>query len=125
MYDLVFYFFYRYFVYREDRTPRFGAICGVLLTIGFHAILAYVIVQKIVGQNLMQPLSQSYYWSKVLNMLVILPFFILGVFFFNKKRVDNIIAKYEDKNVFIFLNWLIFLLLTAGSLLLIIFLLKK
>src|SRR5688572_23595993 len=103
MYDLVFYYFYRYFIYRKDRTPRFGAICGVLLTIGLHIILAYVIVQKIVGYNLMQPLSQSFYWSKILNMIVILPFFILGVFFFNKRRVGNIITKYEHKQVFTFL----------------------
>jgi len=81
MYNLVFYFFYKYFVSKEDRSPKFGAICGVLLTIGLHIILAYVIVQKIVGHNLLQPLSQEYYWSKMLNMIVILPFFIMGVFF--------------------------------------------
>jgi Mn2+/Fe2+ NRAMP family transporter len=125
MYDLVFYFFYRYFVYREDRTPRFGAVCGILLTIGLHIILAYVIVQEIVGYNLVQALSQSYYWSKLLNTLIILPFFILGLLFFNKKRIDRIIAKYENKNVFNFLNWLIFLILTIGPLFAIIYLLKK
>jgi Mn2+/Fe2+ NRAMP family transporter len=125
MYDLIFYFFYRYFVYREDRTPKFGAICGILLTIGLHIILVYVIIQKIVGHNLLQPLSQSYYLSKALNMLVILPFFILGVMFFSKKRVDKIIAKYENKNVFTIFNWIIFLTLTIGSILSIYFLLRK
>lgn len=125
MYGLVFYFFYRYFVYRQDRTPRFGAVCGILLTIGLHIILVFVIVQKIVKHNLLESLSQSYYWSKMLNMIVILPFFLLGVAFFYKKRADNIIAKYDDKRVFTFVNWLIFLLLTIGDLLLIVYFLKK
>lgn len=125
MYGLIFYFFYRYFVNKGDRSPRFGAICAILLTIGLHIILAYVIVQKIAGHNLMQPISQSYYWSKVFNMLVILPFFLLGLIFFNKKRIDNIIAKYENKNAFTFFNWILFLLMTIGSLLFIIFFLKK
>jgi hypothetical protein len=125
MYNLVFYFFYKYFVSKEDRSPKFGAICGVLLTIGLHIILAYVIVQRIVGHNLLQPLSQEYYWSKMLNMVVILPFFIMGVFFYNSKRVNSIIAKYENKSVFTFFNWLVFLVVTLGALLSIIFLLRK
>jgi Mn2+/Fe2+ NRAMP family transporter len=84
-----------------------------------------VIVQKIVGHNLLKPLNQGYYWSKVLNMIVILPFFVIGVFFFNSRRVNSIIAKYENRNVFTFLNWVVFLTLTLGTLLLIIYLLKK
>lgn len=126
MYGLVFYFFYRYFLYRNDSSPRFGAICGIILTIGLHIILAYVIVQKIIGHNLLNPLSQTYYWSKLLNMLVILPFFILALLFFSKKRVDKIINKYDDReNVFSFFNWVIFILLAAGPLILMIYLLKK
>lgn len=125
MYNLVFYFFYKYFIFRNDRSPKFGAICGVLLIIGLHIILVYVLVQKIVGHNLMQPLSQTYYWSKLLNMLIILPFFIMGILFFNNRRVDKIITKFENRCVFTFLNWTIFLVITLGALLSIIFLLTK
>lgn len=126
MYKLIFYFFYRYFLYRSDDSPKFGAICGIFLTIGLHIILTYVIVQKIVGHNLLNPFSQTYYWNKILNIFVILPFFILGILFFRKKRVDNIINEYDGKeNVFSFFNWFIFILLTVGSLGLMIYLLKR
>jgi hypothetical protein len=125
MYELMFYFFYKYFIFRNDRSPKFGAICGVLLIIGLHIILVYVLVQKFVGHNLMQPLSQTYYLSKILNMLVILPFFIIGVLFFNERRVDKIITKYENRRVFTFWNWTIFLAITMGVLFSIIFLLTK
>ena len=126
MYKLIFYFFNRYFLYRNDDSPRFGAICGIFLTIGLHIILTYVIVQKIVGNNLLNPLGQTYHWSKILNMLLILPFFILAILFFRKRRVDNIINEYDGKeNVFSVFNWIIFILLTVGSLPLIIYLLKK
>ena len=124
MYKLVFYFFYRYFLNRNDDSPRFGAICGIFLTIGLHIILTYVIVQKVVGYNLLNPLSQSYQWNKILNMLVILPFFILAILFFNKRRIDSIINEYDGKgNVFSFFNWTIFILLTIDSLGLMIYLL--
>ena len=104
MYKLIFYFFYRYFLYRSDDSPKFGAICGSFLTIGLHIILTYVIVQKIVGHNLLNPFSQTYFWNKILNILVILPFFILAILFFRKRRVDNIINEYDGKeNVFFFL----------------------
>ena len=126
MYKLIFYFFFRYFLYRNDDSPRFGAICDIFLTIGLHIILTYVIVQKIVGHNLLNPLGQTYHWSKILNMLLILPFFILAILFFRKRRVDNIINEYDGKeNVFSVFNWIIFILLTVGSLPLMIYLLKK
>ena len=126
MYKLIFYFFYRYFLYRNDDSPKFGAICGIFLTIGLHIILTYVIVQKIVGHNLLNPFSQTYYWNKILNMLVILPFFILAILFFRKRRIDNIINEYDGKeDVFSFFHWFIFILLTVGSFALMIYLLKK
>ena len=126
MYKMIFYYFYRYFLYRNDDSPRFGAICGIFLTIGLHIILAYVIVQKLVGRILLNPMTSTYYWNKSLNMLVILPFFILAIVFFNKRRVDGIIQGYESKqNVFSVWNWLLFLLFTVGALLSLIFLLKK
>jgi hypothetical protein len=126
MYELIFYFFYRYFLYRNDSSPRFGAICGTFLTIGLHIILAYTIVQKIIGHNLLNPLSETYYWNKILNMLVVLPFLFLGIMFFNKKRVDKIINKYDQKiKIFSLINWVIFISLTIAPFVLIIFLLKK
>jgi hypothetical protein len=104
---MIFYYFYRYFLYRNDDSPRFAAICGIFLTIGLHIILAYVIVQKLVGRILLNPMSSTYYWNKALNMLVILPFFILAIVFFNKRRVDGIIQEYESKqNIFSVWNWL-------------------
>ena len=126
MYKMIFYYFYRYFLYRNDDSPRFGAICGIFLTIGLHINLAYVIVQKLVGRILLNPMSSTYYWNKALNMLVILPFFFLAIVFFNKCRVNGIIKEYESKqNVFSVWNWLLFLLFTVGALISIIFLLKK
>jgi SNF family Na+-dependent transporter len=126
MYGLVFYFFYRHFLNKNDRSPRFGAICGIFLTIGLHIILAYVVIQEIVGQKLLNPLSQNYYWSKTLNMLVALPFFVLTIIFFKKERVDSIIDKYDKRSdTFNFINWLFFLCLTVVPLALIILLLQK
>lgn len=125
MYKLIFYFFYRYFVNKDDRSPKFGAACCVLVVIGLHILLAYAIIQRIVGHTLIEPLSKSYYWSKSLNMALILPFFVVGLFYFNKKRTDRLIGNYENKNVFTFFNWAIFLIMTLGALLSIIFILRK
>ena len=126
MYGLVFYFFYRYFLYRDDSSPRFGAICGTFLTIGFHVLLVYTIVQEIAGHKLLNPLSETYYRSKILNMLIVFPFLFLAIIFFNKKRIDRIIERYDDRvETFNFINWFIFIFITVVPLALIIFLLRK
>jgi len=123
---MIFYYFYRYFLYRNDESSKFGAVCGVFLIIGFHAILVFVVAQKLMGYNLLNSWSQSYYWNKALNMVVISPFLVLALLFFNKRRVDNIIQQYDNKeNVFSIWNWAFFLILTLGVLLSIILLLKK
>jgi hypothetical protein len=71
-------------------------------------------------------MSTTFYWIKALNMLIILPFFILEKIIFNESGVQSIIQKYENKeNVFSVWNWLLFLLFTVGALLSIIILLKK
>src|SRR5688500_18187071 len=112
MYGLIFYFFYRYFLSRGDHSPRFGAICGVFLTIGLQLLAVYAVVQQIVGHNLLNPISKSYYYSKLLNMLIALPFLFLTIKFFNNKRTDEIISLFDNKqNVFSIINWTIFICL--------------
>jgi hypothetical protein len=126
MYRFIFYFFYRYFLYRNDNSPRFGAICGVFLTIGFHFLLLYVIIQKLVGHNLLNPLSENYSNNKFLSMLIFIPFLFLTISFFNKKRTDGIINYYDNKqNVFSLFSWALFIALTIIPLGAIIFLLSK
>jgi len=74
----------------------------------------------------LDPLNKTYYWSKLLNMLVVLPFFILAILFFNKKRVDKIINEYDNKkSVFSPINWIFFIALTIMPLATIIVLLRK
>lgn len=126
MYRLIFYFFYRYFLWRNDSSPKFGAICGIFLTIGIQFVMIYVLFQKLFGHNLLNPLSQHYSTNKFLNMLILIPFLYLTIIFFNKKRTDGIIDYFDNKqNVFSLLNWILFIILTTFPLGLIIFILQN
>ena len=126
MYRLIFYFFYRYFLNRNDRSPTFGAICGVFLAIGLQFILVYVLVQRFIGSNLLNPISETYAYSKLFSMLIAIPFLFLNFKFFHKRRTDDIINHFDNKeNVFSVRNWILFVSLTILPLALIILLLKK
>lgn len=126
MYRLIFYFFYRYFTWRNDSSPKFGAICGVFLTIGMHCILLFVVIQKWAGRRLLPSFSDSYTLSKLYYMLVAVPFLLLTIQFFNKERSNRIIEAFENKaNAFSFLNWTIFLLAFLSPFVLLPILLRK
>lgn len=126
MYRIIFYFFYRYFIWRNDNSPRFGAICGVFLTIGMHIILLFVLIQKWAGQMFLSSFSESYALNKLYYMLIAVPFLLLTIQFFNKERTNKIIAAFENKdNAFSFLNWIIFLFAFLSPFVLLPILLRK
>ena len=126
MYKLTFYFFYRYFLWRNDDSPKFGAICGLFLTIGLQIILLFVLIREWTGHELVQPFSQNYGTNKLLNMLFVIPFLFLFFKYINGKRTDEIVSMYDKRtNVFNVINCIVFIVAAVLPLVLIIVILKR
>jgi hypothetical protein len=125
MYGLVFYYYYRFFVWKNDDSPIFGAKCGLAITIGFQIFFLYAVIQKFHGSRLINP-GDGFFWSKWFYMILMIPFVYLITYLFNKTRVKAALDKYENSsNAFSLLNWVKFILLAIAPLVLIIVILKK
>lgn len=126
MYSFIFYYFYKYFVRIKDGNPRFGAICGIVLTIGFQVFFILSLVKKKIGLQVFPDFSSSHATNKLVYMLIALPFLIFALFYFSKARTKLILEKYDGKeDIFNVKYFLLFLLITIGPLIGTIVLLRK
>jgi len=104
----------------------FSAACGLFLVFGFHIILLYVIFQKVVGHLLLTPLSQDYGTNKLINSFMILPLFVLFLFYFNSKRRAEIVERMNNNSrVFSAINWISFVIVAGMPLIAIIIILRN
>lgn len=126
MYSFIFYYFYKYFVRIKDGNPRFGAVCGIILTIGFQVFFILSLLKKKIGLQALPDFSSSHATNKLVYMLITLPFLIYALFYFNKTSTKVILEKYEEReDIFSVKYFLLFFLITIGPLVGTIFLLKK
>ena len=125
MYDTVYYYFYKFFIKRQDKTPKFSAACATFLVIGFDVIAIYVFLEKILLVKFIKPLDNGYSNNRFFLMLIFIPFLILALLYFNKNRTDNIIKECDNNNVlYSFKHWIYFIIIAILPLLLIFFLLR-
>lgn len=108
MYNLIFYFFYRYHKRRQDSTPSLTGMVAVSSVLAGHIFLIVNLISFFTGYKVLGgPFSEDY----TLNKLYLLPFsilyFLIIVFYYNKKRVEKIKQQWKDKDVLTFKNGMI------------------
>lgn len=126
MYGLVFYYFYRWALYRYDPNPRSTGVNGVILAVAFQGVMIYTVIQHLSGELLIKgSFSESYFERKWLNGLCALPLIIGVAMIFNKARTNRVIEKYDNKqNPFSFKYWLLFILFWPAPLVVTFFILR-
>jgi len=120
MYHFIYWFFYKYFIWRKSFRSSIVASSTVGLAIAIHILLVLSIIKVFTGWTIKSFLTNYEYGArKWIMILMILPLFFGLDFFYFRKRKDEILNKYVAQNPFttkhialIFLIMLVPLILT-------------
>lgn len=96
MYKFIYYFHYR-LAERKNPSPSSFAAGGVLIAQIVHLGLIYIILQKIFGQTFIQKTNSLS--LKLMIAPLILFWYILLNIYYNLKRREKIIKKFEMYNI--------------------------
>jgi len=106
MYNFIFWFFYKFFEWRDKYKSPFLSSAMVGLVIVIHLSVIYSVIRYLSGYTVGMP-SDKYAYNK----LILLPFVILLFFFiykfYYKKREQEILTRFGDRNAFSVRNILI------------------
>jgi hypothetical protein len=99
MYNFIFWFFYKYFEWRDkDKSPLLGAsVVGFTVTIHFFAL--YSITRYFYGRTI-AIFSKNYAYNKLLMLPFALLFFFLLYILHYKKKADEILEKFSERKPF-------------------------
>lgn len=112
MYNFIFWFFYKYFEWKNKDDSKFIPATLVIFTIVIHLFLLYSIYRFWTHTNALEwGTGLSYGQRKFLIFpFLILIFFIVWYFYYRKKS-KTILAKYEGKKPFTVKNILLIILI--------------
>jgi len=117
MYNFVFWFFYKYFEWKDKDDSTFIPSAVVILTFTFHLILLFSLFRYFTDINInLIPWGKdlSYGQIKYLGMPFVILLFILVWRFYYRKKAKIILSKYEGKKPFTIKNiWLIIFIMVV------------
>jgi hypothetical protein len=112
MYNFIFWFFYKYFEWKDKDDSTFVPSCLVFLALAFHAILLYSILRYYSGVN---PLGWGETLSYGQRKLIMFPFAILMFFliwyFYYRKKAKQILEARQDRKALTVKNIVLVLLI--------------
>ena len=114
MYNFVFWFFYKYFEWKDKDDSTFIPSAVVILTFTFHLILLFSLLRHFTDISIdLIPWGKdlSYGQRKYLGMPFVMLLFFLVWYFYYRKKSKAILAKYEGKNPFTVKNILLIILI--------------
>lgn len=96
MYNFMFYFFYCYYERFKDFSPRFSAICAVVITQFIHVFLGIALIKYLFSVRLPR-LHESVFWNK----LFFIPFGIMWIIivykFYSLQKTAQIINQQKER----------------------------
>lgn len=112
MYNFVFWFFYKFYEWKDKDDSTFIPATLVVLTAGEHLLLVYAIYRYATHTN---PLewgdSLSYGQRKYMMFPFVILFFFLVWYFYYRKKSKPILERYEGKRPFTIKNILLIILI--------------
>lgn len=120
MYNFVFWFFYKYFKWKDKDDSTLIPSAFVILTLTFHLMLILSMLRYYTDINIdLMPWGKSlnYGQRKYLGIPFVILLFFLVWFFYYRKRASKILAKYEGKKPFTIKNILLIILIMVMPLL--------
>lgn len=115
MYNFIFYFAYYGQIKQTNGTPFIGRYFGslfVLIAIVFHILMLFAITRFILFNfyeiNFSFSLRESQTQKLFFWLPIFIPMFIIVFKYFNGNRIIKIVAEYQDKRVYSFINILRF-----------------
>lgn len=111
--DFLYFFFYGLFK-RYDDDPKFTSILGVFIVISLYLIMILRILVRLRIIDKFPSFSDTYTYNKLAWVLVVIPFCFLVVLYFNKKKIEAIINKYQAVESFYDFKRLVLFILIVG-----------
>ena len=101
MYNFIYWFFYKYFIWKKRFESSFIASSMVGLSIIIHFFFLYSVIRLATGWSLGSLLTQYAYGIRKLIMLpfALLLFLLIDIIFFRTNR-ESILSKYKDQRPF-------------------------
>lgn len=103
MYNFIFWFFYKYFEWKDGTKSVFLCSNITCLSMLFHIGLIYSIIRYITGFNVGM-FTEHYVIDKLLLLPFVLLFFLLIYFLYFKKKSEFILREFGDRKVFTTVN---------------------
>lgn len=121
MYNFIFWFFYKYFEWKDKTPSAFVAASMVMFTLIIHLMLLYSILRYFTGLNV-GVFSDNYVINKLCLLPFALTFMALTYLIYYRKRSAGIVAKYDDNNMepFTFKNIALVLLIIVVPLIIMV-----
>jgi len=114
MYNFIFWFFYKYFEWKDKDDSTFIPSTLVSISIISHLGLLYAIYKAISGLNPLEwGVDLSYGQRKVIYLPLVALLFTIVWYFYYKKHAKSILTKYEGKKPFTIRNIIYVLLIIA------------
>lgn len=120
MYNFFFWFFYKYFEWKDKTDLSFTPSSIVVLIINIHLGFIYSVYIYLYGERLISQDNLPYYYSKLLIAPFIFSAFFLIWYFYYRRKKEEILKKYEGRKVFTVKNIIIVLFFTVLPLIFII-----
>lgn len=114
MYNFIFWFFYKYFEWKDKDDSIFIPSAVVILTLTFHSILLFSLLRyfNIINIDLL-PWGKdlSYGQRKYIGIPFIILLFFLVWYFYYRRKSKAILSRYGDKKPFTVKNILLVILI--------------
>src|SRR5690606_14207414 len=114
MYNFVFWFFYKYFEWKDKDDSTFIPSAVVILTVAFHLILLFSLLRYFTDINIdLIPWGKdlSYGQRKYLGIPFVILLFFLVWYFYYRKKSKEILSKYDGRKPFTVMNILLIILI--------------
>lgn len=106
MYNFIFWFFYKYFEWKNKDESNFIPSALVVFTLSIHLFLVYSLVRFFTGINYLSfKTTLSYGERKFLLLPFVLLIFFVVWYFYYKPRTSIILENYKEKKPFTIRNY--------------------
>lgn len=101
MYNFIFWFFFKYFEWRDKFKSSFVATTVVCFTFAIHFFAVYSVSRYFFGRTI-GVFSENYIYNKLVMLSFVILFFFLVYTFYYKRKADEILGRFKEKRPFIF-----------------------
>jgi len=116
MYNFIFWFFYKFFEWRDKYKSPFLAASMVGFVVVIHLSAVYAVFRYFSGSTI-SLFSDNYAYNRLMLLPIVILFFFIVYRLYYKKKVDEILAKFDERNPFSVKNIAIVVLLIIVPLL--------